>query len=153
MFLGDIPDVEQINCPSSARRYRNVNLPQNLPAKETAAYEQSQKMRSLRNGLESRLPGDQKEYQKTIKERKILRRQALKNYQNQWLRDEYQRTVSTGGLDCAKQISAQKNFDFLQRFMPERARLAGMIGILIPSFDERRKHALQDLIAICSQSD
>ena len=153
LFLGETPDVRPIEYLRSAARRQNIDLPQKMPAQVAAQFEDSQEMTALRSKLADHSSENSIERKKIGDMQQRMRKQALSDYQNQWLQDYYDRSVSAARTDYENLSSVKLGFGELRPFLPERARIADLIGLLVPCFDERRRGALNDLIAICGQRD
>ena len=153
LFLREAPNVRPIEYLRSAARHKNTDLPRKMPAQVAADFEDSQEMKALRSKLAELTPTELDERKKIIEMQLRLRKQALREYQDQWLQDEYVRQVSTASVDCKKRNSAETEVDNLRPFFPERVRVADMIGTLMPFLHQRRKSALEGLIAICNPAD
>ena len=109
-------------------------------------------MTALRDRLAAN-PSEKLDERKKIKEMQLrLKKQALKRYQDQWLREDYDRSVSTGSVDCNRRSSAEAKVDDLRSFFPERVRIAEMMGILMPFLEKRRKKGSRGLDStLCSR--
>ncbi|KAK3178123.1 hypothetical protein OEA41_000256 [Lepraria neglecta] len=161
LFLDKAPSKSHINLLRSAGRHQNVALPQKMSADALFAFENSLEMRALDARLATKTL-DGSERKRIYTEMQNLKQKALLRYQEQWLEDDYIRTVSVGARETPGQPSrpqyealsnVEHDFDVLRPFMPERSRLADMLYTSASCFDPARKEAVQDLTAICVSKD
>ena len=160
LFNQENPRREHIEMLRSADRFRATTLPQQMPASEASKFEKDPRMVSLSDSI-SQLPPGERIHRATLSNAKSkLRRQALKEYQNLWAEEEYQRHVKSNTIaDIRKPeaiqglSAAQKDFQILRPLIPERSRIADIaMGVSKHSLEARRQ-ICNDLTSLCHQDE
>ena len=161
LFLRENPQQDYINLLRSASRGRVTALPQILPARIAREVEDSPEMVELSKNLAQRGSCSKKERNMFIMRRVRIRKEALKRYQDQCVRDKYYQHIgaqkSTSGEEnvaVTKSMSlAEEEFEIIRRLMPERSRLADQARSYLPCDPESKIGVLEDLVQSCCDDE
>ncbi|KAL9033948.1 MAG: hypothetical protein Q9214_007270 [Letrouitia sp. 1 TL-2023] len=122
-----------------------------------ADFNSSPEMVTLSSQLSELAPLQYEERQRIYNKRKLLRKQALKQYQIQWLEADYDRSVAMPGnldhLQANGYDSSGDDFNLLRPFMVERSLLADMASESLVCYGDLYHDAVGALATICTQSD
>ena len=162
LFLRENPRRDHIEMLRGADRLRTTTLPQQMPAQVADELEQSPLMVELSKAI-LQLPPPERLRKATLRAKKgKLRQDALKRYQDQWAKEEYDKHVTSnatkdvdirGNAAIQDFSAAQRDFHTLRPLMPERSRMADLTTESGPRGHAIRQEALSDLIIICGQDE
>jgi hypothetical protein len=129
-FLGEAADHRHVEYFQGLERFREDGLPCTLPAKLVAELKADPHFSGLKHNLDALI--EAKASSAAVNEAKSrvsqcwrsLEREALKAFQQQWVRDRRDWKVMTRGEESAQDATKTGTVHNLFRLIPERARLA-----------------------------
>ena len=161
-FLKEDQRSTHINLLRSAVRARNCGAPRRLSAQANFELSQTSEMLAIDEELATLPTSDTKEKRRLYAERQRLRAQALAKSYAQYLKDDYQATVSMPsqiepesehykvGIDVSR---SDQDFVILRPFIPERARIADLADEVLPPGGAQQRLAYEDLASLCDSGN
>ncbi|KAL8939682.1 MAG: hypothetical protein Q9216_003222 [Gyalolechia sp. 2 TL-2023] len=151
-FHKDAPRTKHIKLLRSACRDRNSAIPEKLSARAALELSQSSEMFAISEELAKLPKASSQERRRLYESRRSLVEGAVKKFQDQWLEEDYNSTVSMAVDTCASgntSTASEQDFQKLGPFIPDRWYIASLAGIHLDPGSTEQSSAYRALASLC----